>query len=80
MLDGAGFINIHLGETVQGLLMLLLALTQFGTLSEKDLESGLSNPETPSKQLKLRNRMADFHFNVFYWNIKCWITKFQMQR
>ena len=49
-LDGAGFINIHLrrGEgrrggragwrTAQGPLMLLLALTQFGTPSEKDLE------------------------------------------
>lgn len=62
MLDGAGFINIHLGGTAQGPLMLLLALTQFGTLSEKDLESALSNPETPSKQPRVRGRETDSHF------------------
>lgn len=67
MVDGEGFINIHLGGTAQGPLMLLLALTQFGTLSEKDLESALSNPETPSKQLRARGRESQtFTFHAFY--------------
>lgn len=67
---------------VQGLLMLLLALTQFGTLSEKDLESALSNPETPSKQLRLRGRTSDFHFQCFSLKhyFKRWITPSRMQR
>lgn len=66
MLDGAGFINIHLGGTAQGPLMLLLALTQFGTLSEKDLESAPCNPETPSKQPRERGGESDFHLLMFF--------------
>lgn len=52
-LDGAGFINIHLGRgerergvwrAARGPLMLLLALTQFGTPSEKDSEKCAEQP------------------------------------
>lgn len=65
MPDRAGFINIHLGGgTAQGLLMLLLALTQFGTLSEKDLESALSNPKTLSRRPRLRGRETEFQFKM----------------
>jgi len=72
MLGGARFINSHLGGglcvgSVQGLLMLLLALTQFGTLSKKDLESDLSNPETSSKQLRVLLVMFSLKHHFKQW-------------